>query len=311
MNTSVRTNATPAKKQAVDVYKEVTKRIVMRLSEGDIPWRKPWNAPFKEDIINYKSRKAYNGINRFILSQPGEYLTFNQCKEAGGHIVKGAKGNLIVKYGFFVPKEDKQKAEQLKKEGKDISHLEIPYLKHDWVYHISQTEGVKSLCQTSEAKPALNPVDLADFIVEQFCKSQGVILKEENVDYCNYDEIGRTITIPLKNQFRTEEEWYDRVFALLVQVSVEDARPAKTAESAKVNQIKEELVIEIGASMILNAVGLTRQEASENTQAKCQEWIAQMNRDTRLIVSASSQAEKIARKITSPLFGENEDTDNE
>lgn len=310
MNTQVRTNSPAAKRQPMDVYKEVTKRIVLRLADGDIPWRKPWNAPFKEDIINYKSRKPYNGINRFILSQPGEYMTFNQCKEAGGHIVKGAKGNLIVKYGFFVPKEDKQKAEQLKKEGKDISHLEIPYLRHDYVYHISQTEGVKSLCPEGEARPAQNPVDLADFVIDECCRSMGIVLNATKVDHCSYDNDDRIITVPTKEQFRTEEEWYDRVFALLVQASVEDSRPAKATETAKINQVKEELVIEIGASMMLNAVGLTRQEAAENTQAKCQEWIAQMNRDTRLIVSASSQAEKIARELTSPLFGE-KDNDNE
>lgn len=304
MNTSVRTSATPAKKQAVDVYKEVTKRIVMRLSQGDIPWRKPWNAPFKEDIINYKSRKAYNGINRFILAQPGEYMTFNQCRDAGGRISKGAKGHMIVKYGFFVPKEDKLKAEQLKKEGKDISHLEIPYLKYDWVYHISQTEGVPSLCQNAESKPADNPVDIADCVIAEFCKSNGIVLNSAQVDYCTFDSDMKTITVPTKEQYRTEEEWYNSVFVQMMQASMESIRPTSATEAARINQVKEELVVEIGASMILNAVGLSRQEASENTQAKCQEWITQMNRDTRLIINASSQAERIAKEIVSPLFGE-------
>lgn len=290
----------------MDVYKEVTKRIVLRLSEGDIPWRKPWNAPFKEDIINYKSRKPYNGINRFILMQPGEYLTFNQCREAGGHVVKGAKGNLIVKYGFFVPKEDKAKAEKLKSEGKDISHLEVPYLKHDWVYHISQTEGVKSLCEVNEVKPAQNPVDLADYAIEEYCRTKCLILNVGQVDYCSYDPVTRTVTVPAKEQFLTEEQWYNAVFAHIVRATVEDNRPQKASETSRINEVKEELVIEIGASMALNAVGLTRQEASENTQAKCQEWISQMDRDVRLIITASSQAEKIAKEIVAPLFGEEE-----
>lgn len=306
MNTSVRTSATPAKKQAVDVYKEVTKRIVMRLSEGDIPWRKPWNAPFKEDIINYKSRKPYNGINRFILAQPGEYMTFNQCRESGGKIARGAKGHMIVKYGFFVPKEDKLKAEQLKKEGKDISHLEIPYLKYDWVYHISQTEGIPSLCQNNDSKPAENPVDIADSVIEDFCRTNNIVLNSNRVDYCAYDRDTKTMIVPTKEQYRTEEEWYNSVFTQMIQASIENNRPVTASEAAKINQIKEELVVEIGASMLLNAVGLSRQEASENTQAKCQEWIAQMNRDARLIVSASSQAEKIAKEIVAPLFGEEE-----
>ena len=304
MNTSIRTTTKTVKKQPMDVYKEVTRRIVMQLSQGDIPWRKPWNAPFKEDIINYKSRKAYNGINRLILSQPGEYMTFNQCKEAGGHIARGTKGHLIVKYGFFVPKEYKDKAEQLKREGKDISHLEVPYLKHDWVYHISQTEGVKSLVNKTETKAALNPVDLADYILKEFCNSHGIIVNASHVDECYYDKDNKSIIIPNKNQFITEEEWYNCVFTCMVQATMSESRTTNETESTKVNQIKQELVVEMGASMILNAVGLTRQEASENTQAKCVEWIAQMNRDARLLISASSQAEKIAREIVQPLFGD-------
>lgn len=304
MNTTTRTSAsTSAKKQPMDVYKEVTKRIVMRLAEGDIPWRKPWNAPYKEDIINYKSRKPYNGINRFILMQPGEYMTFNQCREVGGHVLKGAKGHLIVKYGFFVPKEDKAKAEQLKSEGKDISHLEVPYLKHDWVYHISQTEGVKTLCEKTDTKPAQNPVDYAEFIIKNTCREKGLILNVSGVDCCRYDNVNRTITVPNKDQFRTEEEFYNAVFVQIVSATVADA---SLKSRNKTDEIKEALVIEIGASMLLNAVGLERTEASENTQAKCQEWIAQMNRDVRLVISASSQAEKIAREIVSPLFGDSE-----
>lgn len=304
MNTSVRTTSTATKKQPMDVYKEVTRRIVLRLAEGDIPWRKPWNAPFSADIINYKTRKPYNGINRFILSQPGEYMTFNQCREKGGTIVRGEKGHLIVKYGFFVPKENKEMAERLKKEGKDISHLEIPYLKHDWVFHISQTEGVKTLCESAETKSAQNPTDMADFIIGDFRSRKGTQVKEAQTDSCSYDIQSGTITVPHRSQFLTEEEWYGAVFSQMMRAEL--SRRRGTEEPSKTAVIKDELTVEIGASMMLNAVGLTRREAEDNTQAKCQEWIREMNRDARLIINASSQAEKIAKDILSPLFLEEE-----
>lgn len=307
MNTSVRTKEQATKKHSMDVYKEVTRRIVLLLAEGDIPWRKPWNAPFKEDIINYKTRKPYNGINRFILSQPGEYLTFNQCREKGGNVIKGEKGHLIVKYGFFVPKENKAKCEKLKKEGKDISHLEIPYLKHDWVFHISQTEGIPTLCRTGDSKPAENPTDIADFVIGDFCSRKGIKIASGRVDFCAYDINDNTIAVPCKEQFVTEEEWYNAVFSEFVRAEIN--RNRRTAENAKINMIKEELAVEIGASMVLNAVGLTRKEASDNTQARCQEWIKEMNRDTRLIIHASSQAEKIAKDIVSCFFSQSDDDD--
>lgn len=293
------TNTTGKARPKMDVYKTVTAQIVMRLAKGDIPWRKPWNAPGKGDIINYESRTPYHGINRWLLDRPGEYMTFNQCRKNGGTIRKGEKGHLIVKYGMFVPKERKAEAERLKKEGKDISRLEIPYIQHNWVFHISQCEGIESKCPHEECSPAENPTDKADYIIDRYTEDEKVTVSEEARDSLFYDENTDTVHVPMKEQFVNEEEHYNAVFAGLIGSTAGPGRCDRKTDRPE----KEELVREIGASMTLSGVGLARKEASENTAAKCKEWIDLLNKDFRMIISVSSQAEKAARYILKPLLG--------
>jgi len=62
------------------VYEIVTERIMEKLRQGEIPWRKPWNS---YPAVNWASQRAYRGLNQLLL-EPGEYATWNQIKKAGG-----------------------------------------------------------------------------------------------------------------------------------------------------------------------------------------------------------------------------------
>ena len=77
---------------AIDIYKIVTDRILAQLEKGVVPWRRPWQG---SEPINYITRKPYRGINLLLLDG-GEYISFKQCKEKGGHVRKGEKGFMIV-----------------------------------------------------------------------------------------------------------------------------------------------------------------------------------------------------------------------
>lgn len=49
------------------VYQIVTDRIIKKLQEGTIPWRKPWQSG---DAVSWKTQKPYRGINTLLLD-PG------------------------------------------------------------------------------------------------------------------------------------------------------------------------------------------------------------------------------------------------
>jgi len=46
------------------VYEIVTERIMEKLEQGEIPWRKPWNSC---PAVNWKTQKPYRGINAILL----------------------------------------------------------------------------------------------------------------------------------------------------------------------------------------------------------------------------------------------------
>ena len=75
-------------------YEVVTQRIMDKLQQGIIPWRRPWNIS-NAVAVNWGSRREYRGINRLLL-EPGEYLTFKQVTDAGGRVKKGEHSQIAV-----------------------------------------------------------------------------------------------------------------------------------------------------------------------------------------------------------------------
>ena len=81
------------------VFEIVTERIIAKLEQGIIPWRRPWHA---ESGLprNLVSGKEYRGINVFLLGCQGYespyWVTFRQAKELGGSVRKGEKATPVI-----------------------------------------------------------------------------------------------------------------------------------------------------------------------------------------------------------------------
>ena len=65
---------------------------------------------------------------------------------------------------------------------------------------------------------------------------------------------------------------------------------------------REELVAEIGSACILNSLGISTEETMMNSSAYIQGWLSALNRDKRIVVFASSQAEKAVRYIMGDMI---------
>ena len=74
------------------VYEIITEKIIERLENGVVPWRKPWT---NSNAVNWKTQKAYRGINNFLVD-PGEYASKKQILEAGGRIIEGSNNESFV-----------------------------------------------------------------------------------------------------------------------------------------------------------------------------------------------------------------------
>lgn len=291
-----------------NIYQEVTKRIVMALAQGEIPWRRKWCSPMNEnETVNHMTGKPYSFLNRMLLGRPGRYLGFSQIKSLGGHVKKGARGNMVVFYKMFIPSADKKKAEEMEQRGESIEHLKIPVLKYSTVFHLDDVEGIKLPEADQKHIDARRPTDVADYVMEDYSQNSGVRVDEKLCDDFSYDSVTDTVTIPARTQFHSDEQWYNTVFAGLVKSTAKEDRCNRKAfkdNPRKEDVVREELICEMGASMVMTGVGLDCEEAFEDTTAECAYWIEEFNKDFRLVINASSQAEKAARLILKPLIAD-------
>ena len=71
----------------MDIYKEITDRIIAEMEQGIIPWEKPWIAAGR--CVSHTPGKPYSLLNQMLLGRAGEYVTFKQCQQEGGRVRKG------------------------------------------------------------------------------------------------------------------------------------------------------------------------------------------------------------------------------
>ena len=87
-----------------NVYEMVTERIIAELEKGNIPWQKPWTG-VRSGAYNRITKKPYSIINQILLRHTGEYATFKQWSDLGGHIKKGEKSEIVVFWKIYQKEE--------------------------------------------------------------------------------------------------------------------------------------------------------------------------------------------------------------
>ena len=270
----------------MDIYAEITNRIISEMETGVIPWQKPWVA--SGGCVSYATGKPYSLLNQMLLGRPGEYATYQQVQAAGGYVRKGEKAHMVV-FWKFLQKEDEETGEV----------KEVPFLRYYNVFHIDQCEGLKAkhskpLPQTAEANQK------AESIICDYLKTSGVSMTHQQGDRAFYRPSDDTITLPLLAQFHETSEYYSTAFHELIHSTGHSKRLNrldKTAFFGSEAYSKEELIAEIGASALVNASGLETANSFRNNAAYVQNWLQVLKSDKRFIVSASGKAEKAVALI--------------
>lgn len=286
------------------VYMMVTKRILDNMMQGDIPWR---NTIFKRKgaksaYTNFVTGKPYSFLNCLLLGEPGEYASFKQIKEKGGVIKKGAKSRIVIYWGEFIPKDRQEKAKELEEKGESFEHLKVKFPKYYLVFNIKDTLGIKTEePDEPEMQEAEEPTAVARMVIGDYEINEQVLLKEDPSFEPAYRVLTDEVEMPNKENFALEEDYYASVFSGFVHSTATEKRCNRETEYKKMlegeTSVKEELIAEIGSSMILSACGLHRKETHQQIDAVCQKWINAMNKDYRLIVTASYAAEKSAKYV--------------
>ena len=270
---------------SVNVYQKVTDRIVELLEQGVCPWRKAW---FSNPAINYVTRKPYSLLNQFLLNKGGEWLTFNQIRERGGHLRAGSKGGMVV-FFKFIEKEDAETGERTR----------YPILKYYHVYHIEDCEGIESQIESPSGR-VLDPVFACDSAVAEYIGREGVRIEYDDFgDRAYYSLASDKVVVPAITRFRNVSEYYATLFHELMHSTGAESRLnrglAGYSERNRENYSREELVAEIGANMLLTIFGLDDNSTTENNAAYVADWLRVLRSDNHMIVVCASQSEKAVK----------------
>ena len=274
---------------ALDVYQIVTDRIISELENGIIPWRKPWTgvSPLNGGAFNRVTKKSYSMLNQMLLVQGGEYASFNQWKKLGGKIRKGEKQKIVV-FWKIIHKEVEDKEGNKKIVG-------IPFLQYYGVFHISQVDGVEPL--NLDELEEVDPIPEADEIITNYVNREGINYKEIASNEAYYSPLDDRVVVPMKSQFENANEFYSTAFHELTHSTGAKSRLDRIKTGIEshfggTEYSKEELVAELGAAGMLNLLRIETPATFKNSTAYIQSWIRALQNDKKMIVMASSKAEK-------------------
>jgi antirestriction protein ArdC len=275
------------------VYEMVTDRIISQLEQGVIPWQKPWTG-IRSGAYNRITKKPYSLLNQMLLQHDGEYATYKQWTDLGGHVRKGEKSEIVVFWKI-------QPVEDVKEDGtKEVK--QIPLLKYFNVFHISQVEGVEPLPE--EELHDIEPIEKADQVLNDYWTRENITVEHKVGNRAYYSPTLDMIRLPLFEQFNDSSEYYSTAFHKSVHSTMKEDR-CNRAEDKKGKLVafgsneysKEELVAEIGSANLMNIIGIETKKSFRNSTAYIQNWLSVLKNDVKFIVSASGRAEKAADYI--------------
>lgn len=273
-----------------NVYEMVTDRIISELEKGVIPWEKPWTG-VRSGAYNRITKKPYSILNQMILKHSGEYATFKQWKDLGGHIRKGEKSEIIVFWKII-------KTEEINEDG-EKEERSIPMLRYYNVFHISQVEGVKPL-----AKPfnEVEPIAAGEQLISEYITRENIKFVECESNQAYYQPSNDTLVVPMKQQYKHINEYYSTVFHEMTHSTGHKNRlnrlqTGEVAAFGGTEYSKEELTAEIGSASLMNLLGIETERSFRNNTAYISSWLKVLKNDVKFIVSASSKAEKAVNYI--------------
>lgn len=300
----------------MNVMTIVTDRILADIEKGVIPWRKPW-CSVNAGAYNRVTGKAYSVMNQMLLRHTGEYATYRQWTEAGGQIKKGAESECVA---FWKWPDASEADDDLVSERSDEAYIgsavsddnrdsgadrldrkKTPTLRYYRVFHISQVEGV----EPKQQKPAFptEPIAVAEDCLQRYLQREGIRFEADLSDEAYYSPGRDLIHIPSIVQYMpgTVVDYYATSFHEAIHSTGHAKRLCreglKRASFGSETYSREELIAEIGSACILNSLGISTEETMSNSSAYIQGWLRALNRDKRMIVFASSQAEKAVKYI--------------
>jgi antirestriction protein ArdC len=279
----------------VNLYDEVTGRIISELEAGRLPWVQPWDASGGTGPglpRNALTARTYSGVNVLILwgaviehGWPSQsWLTFRQAQEAGGCVRKGERGQTVVYADRFTPEAEKERASR---EGGDPKA--VPFLKRFTVFNVAQCEGLRAGLASD---PAPLPEREIVPIAEEVIAASGVPFHIGG-DRAFYVPSQDFVQVPPQPAFFEQVNYYRTCLHELTHATGHAKRLGRdlTNSFGSKDYAREELVAEMGSAFLCAALGIMPTVRHADYLGS---WLEVLREDNRAIFRAASAATKAA-----------------
>jgi antirestriction protein ArdC len=284
-----------------DVYACVTDKIIADLEKGELTWRKPWNAEHLAGRIERPLRHngvPYQGINIILLWAAAcareftapLWMTYKQAKQLGGHVRKGAKGELVVYADTFTKTERDEN-------GKDIEQ-QIPFMKGYTVFNVEEIEELPEhfYARAEPVNPDIERIESA----ERFFTATGADIRHGG-DRAYYALQPDYVQMPPFETFRDAESYYATLAHELTHWTRHPSRLDRDFGRKRWGDegyAREELVAELGSAFLSADLGLTP-ETREDHAAYIGSWLEVLRSDKRFIFQAARFAQAAVEHLQS------------
>jgi len=260
--------------------REITDRFIAAIAKGNVPWRQPFaKLPHRNPFTG----TIYRGVNQLLLALNDNTVphwgTFNQWKNAGCNVRRGAKATPVVFYTTV---------EKVKPSGEEISY---PLLRKYFVFHAGQIDDPQGKFKDILETKIETNFEMAARIIDS-CGAD--IRIGGNAAF--FRPADNFIRIPHSSQFHSEEARLATAFHELAHWAAGNILGHKISEDARSSEYAfAELVAEIAACFLCQACGIPTDW--ENHEGYIADWLTAMKNDTAYIWTASRDAAKIADAI--------------
>jgi len=265
----------------IDIYKDVTDRILAAMESGDTNWLKPFTTSSGMPI-NGVTRNEYHGINVLLLGllnpfQSNEWASYKQWQTKNANVRKGEKGTRIV---FF---------KQFEKENKDTGKIDrLPLLRHSTVFNADQVDGYES-----------DAVDLPD-LTERLAHCDNYV-DSLNIQFGTgspcYIPSKDTICMPSRSSFvgnqdgTPTEHYYSTLFHEVTHWTGHTSRLDRLADRSREGYAFEELIAELGAAYQCRIFGIDLEPRADHAKY-LGGWLKALKDDKKFIFKAAAAAQK-------------------
>ena len=298
-----------------ELAEEISQKFINQLEQGVVPWKKPWSPTAGCQLQNYQTKRAYRGINILLLGLAGmekgytspAWTTYKGALKSlgwdgqGGNA--GASAWRAANPGKGVRKDETAtrivywgKIDKIDKTtGEDTSFFMCKMYN---VFNTDQIDGIEWVTPDL-GEPISVPAALSS-IYENYPNAPTLTHSEQ--DQAFYRPSTDAISLPLIGQFATVEGYAETLCHELTHSTGHPSRLKRfeiNDKACKSDYAKEELVAEIGASMMMQAAGISVDMPAMADYIKG--WLSALKDDHSLIVSAAQAAQKAMDHIMAPV----------